>query len=99
MTLLATDARNRAARTLYQGLVLDVLVAIGVALAAWLPDADVTAGEAWAILAASLAKSVLQAGASWLMRLKLDGSQVPTPLPPESAGEPSEDLTEDAKGA
>ena len=84
------DAQNRGVRSLYQGLVIDLLVAVGVALAMWLPDADLATGTAWLILGTAVVKSALQALAAFLMRLKLDGSAIPTPLPPEYAGQPSD---------
>ena len=85
------DARNRAWRTLLQGLATDVLVAIAAALLAWLPDADITSREAWTVIGVTLAKTALTAAASWVMRAKLDASGLPTPLPPADPGEPDDD--------
>ena len=85
------DARNRALRTLLQGLATDVLVALAAALLAWLPDADITSREAWAAIGVTLAKTALTAAASWVMRAKLDASGLPTPLPPADPGEPDDD--------
>lgn len=65
------DAKSRAVRTFIQGLLVDVAVAVAVALLAWLPDADLSTKAAWLILAATLAKSVLTAAASYVMRLKV----------------------------
>lgn len=65
------DAKQRAKRTFIQGIVLDVAVAVAVALLAWLPDADLTSKQAWIILGTSLAKTVLTAVASYVMRLKV----------------------------
>jgi len=87
-TALQTDARNRASRALYQGLAIDVAVAVAAALLVWLPDADITTSEAWLVLGVALVKTVLQAAASYVMRAKLDASAVPTPLPPANPGEP-----------
>ena len=74
--------------------VLAVAVAVAVAVAAavlvWLPDADVSSREAWLVLAVALVKTVMQAVASYVMRAKLDGSAVPTPLPPEYPGQPAD---------
>lgn len=69
------DATQRAKRTLIQGIALDVAVAIAVALLAWLPDADLTSKQAWIILGTSLAKTVLTAVASYVMRLKVRPDQ------------------------
>lgn len=87
--LLERDARNRALRTFLQGLGIDVLVAIAI----------VTQGVAssndpilWPVVGASLARSVAQAVASYVMRRFLDRSRIPTPLPPNPPGEPDADL-------
>lgn len=91
-TALKADARNRALRSIVQGLAVDVLVAVATALLLWLPDADLSSGEAWIVLGVALAKTVMQAVASYVMRLKLDGSPVPTPLPPADPGEPDAEV-------
>lgn len=69
------DAAQRAKRTFIQGIVLDVAVAVAVALLAWLPDADLTSKQAWIIFGTSLAKTVLTAVASYVMRLKVRPDQ------------------------
>lgn len=88
----STDAQNRAIRTLIQGLAVDLAVAVAVTLLAWLPDADLSSREAWTVVGLAVAKSVLTAAASWVMRMQLDPSGVPTPLPPADPGEPGDDL-------
>jgi len=78
MTNISTtkaDAAQRAKRTFLQGIALDVAVAVAVALLAWLPDADLTNKQAWIILGTSLAKTVLTAVASYVMRLKVRPDQ------------------------
>ena len=65
-------AAERGRRTLVQGLAIDLGVAIAGVLLAWLPDADLTAGEAWLALGVAVGKSVLTALASYVMRLKVD---------------------------
>lgn len=67
-----TDATDRAWRTLVQGLAIDIAVAIAAALLVWLPDADISTSEAWVVLGTTLAKTVLTAVASFVMRLKVD---------------------------
>ena len=69
---IKTDAVNRSKRTLIQGLTIDVAVAVAALLLVWLPDADLTSREAWTVLAISVAKTVLTAVASYVMRLKVD---------------------------
>jgi hypothetical protein len=85
---LATDAQNRALRTFLQGLAIDLLTAVAAALLLWLPDADLSSRDAWIVLATGLARTILGTLASYVMRLKLDGSSLPTPLPPSDPGEP-----------
>lgn len=81
-------AQERAVRSFLTGLGLDVVVAVAAALLAWLPAADVSQGTAWLILATTLIKTVLQALASYVLRLKLapatevDGAFQITELPP-----------------
>lgn len=65
------DAANRSVRSLFIGLAVDVAVAIATALLLWLPDADLTKREAWIVLGTTLAKTVLQAAASYVVRLKV----------------------------
>lgn len=67
-------ATERGRRTLVQGLAIDVAIAVAVVLLAWLPDADLTAGEAWLALGVAVGKSVLTAVASYVMRLKVTPS-------------------------
>lgn len=64
-------ATERGRRTLWQGLGLDVAIAVAMVLLMWLPDADVTSTEAWLILGTAVIKSVLTALASYVMRLKV----------------------------
>lgn len=64
------DATDRSKRTLLQGVAVDALVAACAVLLVWLPDADITKREAWAVLAVSVTKSVLTAVASYVMRVR-----------------------------
>lgn len=63
----ATDARNRAWRTLAQGLALDVVVAVIAVLATNVGDAQWTK-EYWLGIAALLGKSVVTAIVSYFAR-------------------------------
>lgn len=65
------DARDRAARTFWTGLGLDVALALAAALLLWLPDADLTRREAWIAAAVALAKTGLGAAASYVLRLRV----------------------------
>jgi hypothetical protein len=62
------DARNRSFRSLIQGLALDVGVAVVLILATAFTSIEWTP-QYWKLLGLTLAKSVLQAGASYLMRV------------------------------
>jgi len=84
---LTADARNRAWRTFVQGLAIDVGVALAVAVYAIATD---PAPIVWAVVGASLARTVVQSGAAYVMRRFLDPSRVPTPLPPANPGPPAE---------
>lgn len=68
--LAKTDAVTRSKRTLIQGVAVDALVAACAVLLVWLPDADITKREAWVVLGVSVAKSVLTAVASYVMRIR-----------------------------
>lgn len=69
--LIEADAKNRAWRTFLQGLGVDVVVAIAAAVLLWLPDADVSSGEAWGAIGLVLAKTLIQTVAAYVMRLKV----------------------------
>lgn len=78
---LTADARNRAWRTVLQGLAIDVLVAMAAVTLASVGEITDRAGIT--LLAITLAKTAVTAAASYLMRRYADGSAfVPTPLPP-----------------
>lgn len=88
---LKVDAKNRAWRTLLQGLGFSVASALVVAL--W---TAVTTSASWGELGATVVgfsffQSIAVAGLSWLMRTYLDRSSMPTPLPPADPGEPDDD--------
>lgn len=85
---LKTDARNRAARTLLQGLAFSAAAALVVALFTAVTTAA-SWGELWTIVVGfSFFQSIAVAALSWLMRTYLDRSSLPTPLPPADPGEP-----------
>lgn len=88
---LERDARNRALRTFLQGLGLDVLAAVSLALFNAWSAADDWGDLDWALIGFMLAKTVTTTAASYIMRRYLDGSSLPTPLPPSDPGEPTDD--------
>ncbi len=65
------DATERSIRTLFTGAGLDVAIAIAAAILSWLPAADVSSRTAWIVLATALVKTILQAVASYVLRLKV----------------------------
>lgn len=79
---LKADASNRSVRTFVQGLGIDVAVGLALVLATFFIDKNSWGEIEWAILTFSLAKSAVQAVAAYVMRLWLDRSSIPTPLPP-----------------
>ena len=80
-TALNQDARNRALRSFLQGLAIDVAVAVCLVLTTVLIDANGWDEIEWSLLGFSLAKTVAQTIAAFVMRRFLDKSRVPTPLP------------------
>lgn len=65
------QAKERATRAFVQGLVIDVAVAFATVLLLWLPDADITDRQAWTVLAVTVAKTLMQTVAAYVMRLKV----------------------------
>lgn len=94
--LLAADARNRAARALVIGLLIDVGLALAVAIGTALTSLDITDGQAWAGLAILAGKTVTQATGSYLLRRFADQSRFPTPLPPSPVPNPTDPIDPEA---
>lgn len=82
MSPLEADARNRGWRTLLQGVALDVLVGVALAVSTYFATANDWGDLEWAVLGFSVGKSAVQAGTAYVMRKWLDPSSFPTPLPP-----------------
>ena len=88
---LATDATNRAWRTLAVNLAADLAVALALVLTTALNEANDWSDLEWNLLGFTLAKTVVTTIGSYVLRRFLDPSHFPTPLPPEFPGEPNED--------
>jgi len=89
LPLLSADAKNRAVRTFLQGLAIDLAVAVASVI---LSSVDAITDKAGLVtVGLALAKTVVTTIASYVMRRFLDGSSVPTPLPPAPAAEPADD--------
>ena len=87
---LVKDAQNRGIRTFLQGLAIDIAVAIAVFITVLLADVDALDDLKWAVIAFSLARTVVQTVAAYVMRRFLDPSRFPTPLPPTPPGAPAD---------
>lgn len=79
---LVADASNRGWRTLLQGLAVDVAVGVALVLLTFIGPLGGWGEVQWGLLSFTLAKSIVQAVAAFIMRRFVDG-KVPTPLPPE----------------
>jgi hypothetical protein len=79
---LKADAQNRSLRTFLQGLGIDIAVGVALVLVTLVGGWNSWGDVQWAILTFSLAKSVVQAVAAYIMRMWLDKSSIPTPTPP-----------------
>lgn len=66
------DALDRAWRTLWQGFIVDALVAVGVGLLLLLETGDITSPLFWSGVAVLVGKSFAVSFASFLSRLKVD---------------------------
>jgi hypothetical protein len=69
-SVLDTVATSPWARTLWQGFIVDALVAIGLGLAVLLGDGDITSPAFWSAVGILVGKSFLTSVASWLTRFK-----------------------------
>lgn len=88
-TALTNDAKNRAARTFLQGLAIDLAVAVAAFVLANVDS--ITDKQGLIVALAALGKTLVTTVASYVMRKYLDGSSLPTPLPPADPGEPDDD--------
>jgi hypothetical protein len=88
--LRANDAKNRSLRTFLQGVSIDVAVAVAALVLASVDSITDKAGLI--VFFTALAKTIIMAIASYVMRQFLDRSSVPTPLPPADPGEPDAEV-------
>jgi hypothetical protein len=79
---LTLDARNRAARTFLQGLAYTTGLALALVIYNAFQSANGWGGFDWDTLGFAATQAVVTAGFAYIMRAKLDPSDVPTPLPP-----------------
>lgn len=84
---LSEDASNRAVRTFVVGLTVDVAVGVAAAILAGINAVSDTAGLI--ALGISVGKTVVTSVCSYILRRFLDGSAIPTPLPPARAAAPN----------
>lgn len=64
------DAVDRSRRSLIQGALWDVAIAVFAVLLVWLPDADISSREGWIVFGTAAAKTALTAFASYVMRVR-----------------------------
>lgn len=83
------DAINRAARTLWQGVGIDIVVAVALVVGSYIATADGWGAIEWTLLAFSVFKSVVQAVVAYITRRYVDTSRrlqqskiAPTPPQP-----------------
>lgn len=69
-SILDPVATTPWARTLWQGFIVDALIAVGLGLAVLLGDGDITSPAFWGAVGILVGKSFLTSIASWLTRLK-----------------------------
>lgn len=84
--IVNSDAVNRAWRSVMQGLAIDVMVGIVLAVGVAFASAGDWGDMQWIILSFSVAKSAVQAVVAYVMRRFIDQSAIPTPLPPAVSG-------------
>lgn len=65
------DALDRAWRTMWQGVILDALVAIGGGILLLMETGDLTSPVFWSAVVLLIGKSFVMSGASFLARLKV----------------------------
>lgn len=87
---LNKDAVNRALRTLYQNVGIDVLVAVVALLLPIVTSARGFDDFQWSLIVFSICKTALLTVFAYVMRRYLDRSPLPTPEPPVYPGEPSD---------
>jgi hypothetical protein len=81
------DARNRALRTLLQGLAFDVAAAVVLILFTTVSAAQSWGDLEWTLIAFSVAKSAAISALSYLMRTVFDRSVSDVVAPPAESGE------------
>lgn len=88
--LLKEDAENRSIRTFLQGLAIDVAVGVALVILTTVGEWNSWGDAQWVILSFSVFKSVAQAVAAYVMRMWVDKSRIPTPLPPDPQAAPAD---------
>lgn len=88
--LLTTDAQNRALRTFLVSLVADVGIAVTLLLYNIFDSANGWSEIDWAVMGFLLVKTLVTSAGSFVLRRFLDGSSLPTPLPPSPVAPPAD---------
>jgi len=87
---LIADAKNRALRTFLAAIGVDVGMAVALFVYDTLNDASGWGSFDWYVLSFLFVKTLLVSAASYILRRRIDGSAVPTPLPPAPQPAPAE---------
>ena len=70
-SILDPVATSPWARTLWQGFIVDALIAVGLGLVVLLGDGDISSPAFWGAVGILVGKSFMTSIASWLTRLKV----------------------------
>lgn len=90
--LLNTDAKNRAWRSFVQGFAMDLVAALFIWVGPMVSDIESWSDWDTSLIGLLFLKTLILTGFSYVMRRYIDGSSIPTPLPPEPAAEPAADV-------
>lgn len=74
------DARDRAWRTLAQGVLVDVLIAVGLLFYTAFDEVDGWGGLQWKVLSFTITKSIIMTVVSYVMRLTKEPALSPAPV-------------------
>lgn len=89
--LLTEDAKNRALRTFVQGFLTDLVAALAVWVVPLVSNLEGWEDFQWSFIGLMFVKTLVLTAFSFVMRRFVDGSGLPTPLPPAPVAEPAEE--------
>lgn len=89
-SLLKVDGKNRAWRTFIQQFAYDLVAALAVWVVPLVGDFETWDDFEWAFISLMFFKTLVVTAFSYVMRVYLDKSVVPTPVPPAPVAEPAD---------